>query len=62
MSHSAWTEEGDKRLRELARAGHSLTEIGRELGLAVTNVRLRTIKLGIPVARDRMSTRKRKRP
>jgi hypothetical protein len=53
VKHSAWPEEADKRTSELARAGLSLTEIAREMGLTVWNVRIRANKLGISVARGR---------
>ncbi len=53
MSSGPWSAEDDKQLRELARSGHSLVEIAREMGRKSPLFYTRTTKLKIAVARDR---------
>ena len=60
MSRSPWTTDEDVKLRKLAQAGLSLTEIASEVDRSVSSVRVRAIKLDIAIARDLNGMQKRK--
>jgi hypothetical protein len=60
MSRGRWTEEEVERLRKLARAGLSLSQIGREMGRNVSSVWLKAQKRDIAIARDLSSIRRKK--
>lgn len=47
-----WTSDDDDRLRKLALAGLSVTQLALELGRSASSVPARAIKLDIAIARD----------
>lgn len=53
LNRRSWLPADDERLRKLAAAGASLTEIATQMGRGVSSVRSRSLNLGIAIARDR---------
>lgn len=60
MSRDLWTTDELERLRRLAQAGMSLTELAREMGRSMSSIRTRAEKLNITIARDMNRMRRRR--
>ena len=60
VSRDLWTPDELERLRELAQAGMSLTELAREMGRSMSSIRTRAEKLNITIARDMNRMRRRR--